>query len=242
MAAAVTMLCRAVLAEPRQRARRRPKPRTPCEIVPYRAFDALPLVVKPPACLGLEPRLGRCHGLVLVARQEAEASALRAGAARARGAGPAVRGAEPGTDIGLARRLVGVLPPADADVALRTAHASPLPVHREVGGVEGVLSPRLPAQVRTRRPYEFDAVTLAGRDDVGAADIGAVDEMLGGARSLLARASWIASVRIASCTLAGTASACTIRRGLSGSQVSVRWTMVPVQPVPLLERLRASGS
>ena len=112
-----------------------------------RAFDAPAPVAEPMARLGLQPRPDR---LVFGARQETEPPAGGVRAARARGAWPAVRRAESGTDARRPRRRVGVLAPGGARAVLRAAHAPVLPVHREVGGVEGVLRPGRPSQVRPR--------------------------------------------------------------------------------------------
>lgn len=57
---------------------------------------------------------------------------------------------------------------------------------------------------------------------------------------MAAKAAWIGAVRGVSCTLAGVVSAWTTKRGAPASQVSVKWTMEPVQVVPALARNRAS--
>ena len=77
-----------------------------------------------------------------------------------------------------------MLVPGGAGAPLRAAHLSAFPVHREVGGVEGSLLAGLPAQVRSRWSDQLDAVALARGDDVAAADIGRVDQVLGGGQTL----------------------------------------------------------
>ena len=125
---------------------------------------------------GPRPRPGGDRLALGGAWQEAEPAARAPRAARARGAGSAVRWAA-GADGGLARRPVGALAPGGADAPFRAARAPPLPVHREVGGVKGALRARRPARLRSRRSDELDAMTAACADDGVAADAAGIERV-----------------------------------------------------------------
>src|SRR5699024_469126 len=127
----------------------------------------------------VQPRPGGRECLVLRARMQPELTACRPRAARPRRAGPAVGCVETDLDAGPARWLDRILAPGGAFAPLGAAHASPLPVHGEVGGADRTVLLLLPALVRPCWADQVDAVAFAGDDDMGGADVARVSQVLG---------------------------------------------------------------
>src|SRR5215203_6558474 len=87
--------------------------------------------------------------------------------------------AEANPDQGAARGFVLGLPPARALMTLRTAHATALPIHHEVGGLKGTVNLLLPALIRAGRADQVYAMTLTSPDEVFSADGAGVHQVLG---------------------------------------------------------------
>lgn len=111
--------------------------------------------------------------------------------------------AEAGSDERAAIRRVPVRTPVRALMALRAAHAVVLSVDDEVRHLARLGSPPLPAVIGPRRADEVDPVPGVGRPQCSALTYAASIRCSDGASSASDRASWIALVCAASCTLAG---------------------------------------